>query len=454
MSALEEHAEANRGALAGLCERIGQSSVETIYYSYVSVGGRVLGKLAPASKLERNLTKGVQFHGAAIADFVTGRLGESFGAGAGGEEFVALPDPETFQVLPWDPTFGRFLCRLYRRGDRVSDHGQPLPTDPRGVLIRAHEAFQQSTKLQLRSGCEPEMTWLGEAIDVSVRPAMSPAYGLSALELMRPVVTKVMSYASAMGFDMIEGDYEDTGQLELNFAYDDCVATADRLITYRQICAQVAKELGVVATFMPKPALGLMANGCHHNLSLWSGERNVFEEPDRRELHISETAHHALAGLLRHAPGTMAIMASTVNSYARYWDEGYFAPARANWGFDNRTCAVRVSASGRLEFKVPDAMVNPYLSHTAILASMASGLADKADPGDPQQGSSYDDSTASHLPRTLGDALTAFAADSTIRGAFPAELSDLFIQLKRDEWERFLSSVTDWHREMYMEWLP
>ena len=87
---------------------------------------------------------------------------------------------------------------------------------------------------------------------------------------------------------MIEGDYEDTGQLELNFAYDDCLATCDRLMTYRQICMQVARELGVTATFMPKPAVGVMANGCHHNLSLWRGEENAFVDPSRRELHLTE----------------------------------------------------------------------------------------------------------------------------------------------------------------------
>ncbi len=456
MSELAEQAARNLDpdVVARLRDRIAEAGVETIYYQFVSLNGRVLGKLAPAAHLERNLAKGVQFHGSAIADLTTSRDGVLFGAGPEGEEFVALPDHETFCVLPWDPRFGRFFCRLYRRGDRRELAGTPLPTDPRGTLIDAHAAFRSATGLQLKSGCEPEMTWLGESIDVASRPNMSTAYNLGALETVRPVVTRLLAYAGAMGLEMIEGDYEDSGQIELNFQFDDCLATCDRLTTYRQICAQVARELGVTATFMPKPTVGLMANGCHHNLSLWKGDENVFADAGVSELHLSQTARHALGGVLEHAPGAMAIMASTVNSYARFWDAGQFAPALSNWGFDNRTCAVRVSGVGRLEFKLPDAAVNPYLSHTALLAMMRDGLERGLDPGEPQAGSVYDGAPGGELPRTLGDALAAFARDPLLQGAFAPELTELYADYKRDEWEQFCGAVTDWHREMYLRLLP
>ena len=124
-----------------------------------------------------------------------------------------------------------------------------------------------------------------------------------------------------------------------------------------------------------------MANGCHHNLSLWRGDENVFVEEDNPTLHVSETARNALGGILEHSRGMLALLAPTVNSYARYWDVGQFAPAVVNWGFDNRTCAVRVSASGRLEYKLPDASVNPFISHAAVLEAMADGLERGIDPG-------------------------------------------------------------------------
>ena len=86
---------------------------------------------------------------------------------------------------------------------------------------------------------------------------------------------RVIEYCRKMGLDMIQGDHEDSpGQLELNFTFDDALRTADRLATYRQICAQVAREFGIIACFMCKPFMGVSANGCHHNISLWRGGKD------------------------------------------------------------------------------------------------------------------------------------------------------------------------------------
>ena len=214
-----------------------------------------MAKVAPARHLARNLERGVQFHGSAVADLATSRHGTLIASGPEREEFLALPDASTFAVLPWDTTYGRFFCDLYTRRDRAEEPGEPLATCVRGNLARVHERFRERTGLELRSGTEPEMSWLGEDVEVWSQPNVSPAYHIGALETMRPIVKRVIAYAQAMGLDMIEGDYEDTGQLELNFQFDRCERTCDRLVTYRQICAQVAREFGVIASFMPKPPL-------------------------------------------------------------------------------------------------------------------------------------------------------------------------------------------------------
>src|SRR5690606_5706730 len=289
--------------------------------------------------------------------------------------------------------------------------------------------------LELRTGCEPEMTWTGPGLKVSTRPDSSTAYRVEFIEGYRPINQKVMTYAKAMGFTMIEGDYEDPGQVELNWLFDTATATADRVIAYRQICRQVARELGVKASFMPKPATGKMGNGCHHNLSLWRGDENVLAEPGRREMHLTEIGKHALGGILTHAAASMAVMAPTVNSYKRYWDAGQFAPAQINWGMDNKTCTVRLSANGRLELKLPDAMVNPYLSHTVLLAAIEDGIKNQIDPGPPHQGSSYEgESRFTKLPLNLGEALDVFAADEVLRNAIGNETVELYLAYKRDEW--------------------
>ena len=100
-------------------------------------------------------------------------------------------------------------------------------------------------------------------------------YHIDQFESLRPVYMRVIDYCRKMGLDMIQGDHEDLpGQLELNFTFDDALRTADRLSTYRQICAQVAREFGIIACFMCKPFMGVSANGCHHNISLWRGGKD------------------------------------------------------------------------------------------------------------------------------------------------------------------------------------
>ncbi|MDN5382548.1 glutamine synthetase family protein [Streptomyces sp. LB8] len=456
-TALDQHRERNadQEVLETLRKRIADAGVEYLYYQSVTVTGRVVGKVVPAEQLTRNAEKGVQMHRTVMADFQVTRDGTLLGGGAEAAEFTAVPDLDTFAVLPWDPSVGRFFCRLYEPDHRPEIGGRPLATDPRGNLRRLHEAFTERTGLELRSGCEPEMTWTGPGLEVHARPDSSPAYRLDLLERSRPIYQKVIGYAKAMGFSMIEGDYEDPGQVELNWMFDHADLTADRLITYRQICRQVARELGVTASFMPKPATGMMGNGCHHNISLWRGDENVFAEPGRRELHLSELGRHALGGILTHAAASMAVMGPTVNSYKRYWDSGQFAPARINWGMDNKTCTVRLSANGRLEVKLPDAMVNPYLSHAILIAAMADGLENRIDPGEPQQGSSYDaQDRFTRLPLNLGEALELFVADDVIRDALGAETVELYHAYKSDEWARFCGHVTDWEHMMYKEDTP
>ena len=457
-TALDRHRELNNRSAAHeeLSARIRESGVEFIYYQVVTLSGRVAAKVVPAKHLLRNLDKGIQFHRTAISDLQCNRAGELLGGGAQAAEFTGMPDADTFQVLPWDHSIGSFFCRLYEPEHRIENGGSLLATDPRGLLIETHRQFTKDTGLTLKAGLEPEMSWLGEKLTVKVRAGASPAYHLGNLEMMRPIFKRVMEYGQSMGLDMIEGDYEDAGQLELNWMFDDCQLTADRMMTYRLICRQVAQEFGVKASFMPKPTTGTMGNGCHHNFSLWRGDQNVLAESGRRDLHLTDTGLHALGGLLEHAPGSMLVMASNVNSYKRYWDTGLFAPNCINWGIDNKTCTVRLSANGRLEYKVPDASVNPYLSQVLMLAAMRDGLEKKLDPGTPDTSDSIpvEGPETRYLPRTLGDAIRAFEQDSVIRGAMPEAMSSLYSDLKKDEWARYCAVVTDWEKTMYEDYLP
>lgn len=458
-SALDLHRQENASSseLHAALAAIKEHGVEYIYYQSVTITGRVVGKVMPARHLERTAVKGVQQHRTAAANLQSTREGVLLGGGVNAAEYTAMPDLDTFAVLPWDNSFARVFCRLYEPDHLAEGAGAPYACDTRGILKRVHREFSERTGLEMRTGCEPEMTWKGEGLEGRFRPQSSPAYHIEHLERNRPIVKKVIAYAQALGLDMIEGDYEDEFQIELNFMYDHADLTADRLITYRQVCKQVARELGIEASFMPKPATGMMGNGCHHNFSFWRDGVNVLEEPGVKELHLSEEGRHALGGLLTHSAGAMLINGSTVNSYKRYWDSGQFAPSKINWGMDNKTCTVRLSANGRLEYKLPDAAVNPYLSHAAMIAACEDGLKNAIDPGEPTEGSSYEgtqDVRFPQLPMTLGEAITAFRDDEVLTATFGEQLSELLLDYHADEWARFCGHVTDWERDIYWDDAP
>jgi glutamine synthetase len=289
-----------------------------------------------------------------------------------------------------------------------------------------------------------------------------------------------------MGLDMIQGDHEDSpGQLELNFTYDDALRTADRLSTYRQICAQVAREFDIIACFMCKPFMGVSANGCHHNISLWRGgedemkalgndpeklpgmaQNYLYREggettfmPDTDDVQLpGKIGLHAIGGIVKHLGALTAVGCSTVNSYRRLWDTGFWAPVFADWGFQNRTTGLRVSAPGRFEYRAVDSMVNPHLMATVLLKAMDDGLNNQIDPGPSEERNIYQAMEAGKqvkkLPMTLGDALNALEKDDVIRAAMPGDMYRLYNEYKRDEWERFNHTVTEWDLETYLDCLP
>ena len=152
------------------------------------------------------------------------------------------------------------------------------------------------------------------------------------------------------------------------------------------------------------------------------------------------------------------ITASTVNSYKRFWDFGFWAPIYKDYGWQNRTTLVRVASGGRFEFRAVDSACNPYLTQAALLKTGLDGVKRKLDPGPPQQRNVYDVLAEGveipRVPAHLGEALEALAEDEVVKSALPGRLYDVYMHYKRDEWERFLSAVTDWERERYLDVLP
>jgi glutamine synthetase len=456
-------AEGRAEQIAAVRRKIDESGVSYIYYQFVSVTGRIMGKGVPAKHWEQMANKGFQLVYGATANLFVDRTGNYIGYGPESAELVGLPEPETFQVLPWDSKVARVWCVCFRGREDTEDGGGVLTSDCRGNLKRIVAEFEASSGLHLRAGTEPEMMWLKLKEDgtPSVEGLSKPyCYHIDQFSEFQPIIHKVIEYATAMGLDMIQGDHEDApGQLELNFNFDRAEKTADNLSTYRQVCRQVGRELGAFPCFMPKPFMGVSANGCHHNISLWRGDENVFDPKEGEDPRMpSQIGRYAIGGILEHLGALTAVTASTVNSYRRLWDTGFWAPVFADWGFQNRTTALRVSAPGRFEYRSVDSAVNPYLSMAALIKAMEDGINRKLDPGQPEERNIYEaiagGKDVKRIPMTFGDALDALDADEVIKSALPGDMYRVFTHYKRDEWERYCAQVTDWDVQEYLDVLP
>ncbi len=442
--------------------RIDAEGITYIYYQFISVTGRIMGKGAPAAHWESMAQRGFQLVYGATANLFTDRHGNYIGYGPEAAELVGLPEPETFQPLPWDGRVARVWCTCFRNREERENPGAFLTSDCRGNLKRLQARFEAETGLHLRAGTEPEMMWLKLQEDgtPSVEGKTKPyCYHIDQFAELQPIIHKVIDYGQRMGLDMIQGDHEDApGQIELNFGFDRAERTADNLSTFRQICKQVGRESDAFPCFMPKPFMGVSANGCHHNISLWKGDENAFLPDTSDARRPSQMGLYAIGGILEHLSALTAVTASTVNSYRRLWDTGFWAPVFADWGFQNRTTALRVSAPGRFEYRSVDSAVNPYLSLAALIMAMWDGIERKLDPGEPEERNIYEAMEAGkeveRIPMTFGDALDALTEDEVVRSALPGEMYRVFMHYKRDEWERHCAEVTDWDVKEYLDVLP
>jgi glutamine synthetase len=444
-------AEGRQDQVTEIKRQIEAEGIQYLYCQFVSVTGRIMGKGIPAKHFETIANKGFQLVYGSTANLFVDRHGQYIGYGAESRELVGVAETDTFCKLPWDPKTARVFCTLFRGREEEVDGGAFLTSDCRGNLRRIHAEFEAKTGLHLRAGTEPEMMWL--KLDANGKPTVEGltkpnCYHIDQFAELQPLIHRVVEYGEAMGLDMIQGDHEDApGQLELNFNFDRAELTADRLTTYRQICKQVGRELGAFPCFMPKPFMGVSANGCHHNISLWTGEPDEGGEnkfmPEGDDPQIpGAIGMKAIGGILEHIDALTCLGSPTVNSYRRLWDTGFWAPVFADWGFQNRTTALRISAPGRFEYRSVDSAVNPYLTFAALIKAMDDGLDRNLDPGPPEERNIYEAMEAGKdvkkIPMSLGEALKY----------------RVFEHYKRDEWERFMATVTDWDIEEYLDILP
>ncbi|MDQ6840930.1 MAG: type III glutamate--ammonia ligase [Actinomycetota bacterium] len=459
--ATRENVEAAQGPDADEVRRIvRERGIEFLFAQFVDMHGKPSAKLVPAHHLDDLLTEGAGFAG-----FAAGDIGQS----PHDPDLIAMPDPRSLTILPWQPNVARFACD-------VTVEGEPWPYCPRTIL-RSALGRARALGYELRMGAELEYFLVRRTEDGSIEIADKldtlelPCYDMRALTRNLEFVSQVSHAVTELGWDNYATDHEDAnGQFEQNFQFDEALRTCDRAVFFRYMVESLAQQRGLIATFMPKPFANLTGNGCHFHVSLWSDGENVFERDasdDPRGLGLSEIAYQFIAGLKAHAKAYIAVTAPTVNSYKRLvvgapTSGATWAPAYVSYGYNNRTQMLRIPAPGRVEDRTVDGSCNPYLGATAMLAAGLDGIERGLDPGDPNSENLYTMSVADReragielLPANLLDATRELERDGVLRKALgkvrDGDYVDYFIKVKRGEWQAAHEQITKWELDRYLQ---
>jgi glutamine synthetase len=424
--------------------------IHSILTQFCDLHGVAKGKLVPVGNLKEWVEQGAGFAGPSIWGTGLGRYGAR-------SEYYGRVQIESLRALPFMPGVAHAVCDGFAGG-------QPLATCSRQLLA------SQLAKLKARGwtlwvGIEPEFFLLRQATDGHWQGADAldqldkPSYDLKAIHRNQAFLEDMRQTLTQLGFDLQQIDHEDAcGQYEINYRFDDALAAADRYLLFKLTAHAVAEKHGSVFSCMPKPFANAPGSGLHFHISLTDeAGRAVFHAPDDA-LALSAPAYHFVAGLLHHADALSALCAPTVNSYKRLASSDSasgttWSPVWKAYGDNNRTCLVRTVA-GRLEWRLPDPSCNVYAAIAATLAAGLDGIDRGLTPPEPCHEDLYErlsrgEQMPDRLPRDLGAALDALAANKRLMDAVGHEFCQQFLALKRLEWSSYSQSVSAWEFERY-----
>ncbi len=437
-----------------LLAQVEKDGVRFVSLQFTDILGTIKSVTIPVGRLEGALEQGVWFDGSSIEGFA--RIYES--------DRVLMPDPDTYQVLPWsapERRRARLICDVY------SPDGQPAASAPRVVLKRMLERAAEKG-YTYNVGPELEFFLFKRNDGHATRPVphdVGSYFDFSPRDEAQQVRSEIILALEKMGMQVEMSHHEvATGQHEIDFRYADALTSADNAATFKYTVRAIAATYGIYASFMPKPIFGINGSGMHVHQSIFDAEgNNLFYDPDG-EYFLSPLARSFIAGQLEHARALAAVVAPTVNSYKRL-TPGYEAPVYICWAQLNRSALIRVPGHGkhqshatRAELRCPDPSTNPYLAFAAMLAAGLDGIERGLTPPPPVNEDVYDfderelaERAIGTLPGTLAEALDALENDAVILDALGPEIADAFMRAKRAEWDEYRIQVTSWELERYLE---
>ncbi|HMM94046.1 glutamine synthetase family protein [Phycicoccus sp.] len=426
--------------------------IGTIEVVLIDMQGRLQGKRAQGRHfVERVMSDGTEAQNYLLATDIEMNTVQGYELASWSSGYANLrmrPDLSSLRRLPWHPESLLVLCDLEDRD------GVPLAMSPRQVLRNQLSQLEihgwtalVGTELEFLVFRDSyEAAWSEGYRDLTRVSQYGIDYSMLDTRGTGGFLSRLIRSLEGAGVD-IEGVLSEAnlGQHELVLAFTDALRACDNHVVAKFGAKQVAASEGLSLTFMAKFDSN-EGNSCHIHFSLrdLSG-RPVFAGTGTHG--FSDIMESFLAGQLAYLPELTLMFAPNVNSYKRFV-EGSYAPTAISWGFDNRTCALRVVGSGaslRFEHRLPGGDVNPHLAVSAIVAAGLRGIGEKLSLAEPISGNAYA-SAMPTVPTNLREALRLFRESEVASAAFGAEVVNHYSRMAEVELEAFDRSVTDWEK--------
>lgn len=426
-----------------------EEDVEFIRLQFTDMFGTLKNVAITSSQLERALNNQCMFDGSSIEGFV--RIEES--------DMYLYPDLDTLTIFPWHPQQGkvaRLICDVYR------PNGQVFTGDSRYILKRAvKEAADMGYTFEVGPECEFFLFHTDDnGQPTTITHEKAGYFDLGPVDLGENARRDMVLTLEEMGFEVEASHHEVApAQHEIDFHYDEALAAADNIMTFKLAVKTIAKRHGLHASFMPKPKEGINGSGLHINMTLLKDGKNVFSDPED-SLGLSREAYYFIGGLMRHMKGMAAITNPLVNSYKRLVP-GFEAPVYIAWSTTNRSSLIRIPAERgehtRIELRSPDPSANPYLVLAACLRAGLDGIRGKILPPaavdknifemtDQEKEKEGIDS----LPGSLLEAVRELEKDELLKQVLGEHMSQGYIRAKKQEWDQYRRHVSAWELEQYL----
>ena len=442
-------------------EKVEEWPFETIVVATADLQGRLFGRRVPAARFASIRETGVVTSTCALGWDIEQAIGmktDLTGFHTGWNDLALIPETDV-RNLPTVPSTGIAFAYAYD-----TQTSKKIDVAPRNVLIKQVELLERAG-FTASIGLELEF-FLYDNPDNRARQdgyhTVKPTTAYRAQDVIDhetnkqdEIVSKARAALKQAGCNVLLSSTEwGRGQCEINLAHDNPIIAADQVLLMKMIVKDVATAHQKLATFMAKPFDSDVGSSCHINLSLSSPEtQNAFFDPDR-DRRMSDCMRHSIAGIFKYCPDAMIWIAPNINSYKRT-NSTSFAGCGDTWGFDNRTVTCRIvggtPADMRIEFRLPGADANPYLSIAATLAAVRRGVVEKLDLIEETEGNAYDKETPRIFPRSLDQSAIRFLDSEFAHEEFGSNVVKHYHSHAMFEHGVFAECVTEWERSRYIE---